>query len=60
MAQRKTIEDDIAKLPETFSAREILVMYDALRKDMISMKNRGMSQKKMENVFKNNVYEASV
>lgn len=48
MAQRKGIEDDISKLPERFSAREILVMYDALRKDMTSMKARGVSQKKME------------
>ena len=48
MAQRKGIEDDISKLPESFSAREILVMYDALKRDMTSMKDRGVSQKKME------------
>lgn len=46
--QRREIEENLKKLPEKFSAREILVMYDALKRDMQPMINRGVPQKIME------------
>jgi len=46
--QRREIEENLKKLPEKFSAREILEMYDALKRDMQPFINRGVSQKIME------------
>ena len=46
--QRREIEEKLKKLPENFSARDILLMYDALKKDMQPLINRGVSPRIIE------------
>lgn len=46
--QRREIEEKLKKLPEKFSAKDILLMYDALKKDMQPLINRGVSPRIIE------------
>lgn len=46
--QRKEIENKLKTLPDSFTAKEILVMYDELKKDIAGMKTRGVPMKTME------------
>ena len=51
--QRRNIEDQLKKLPDTFSVDEINSMYDALIIDMVTMKRQNKPQQYMERKLHN-------